>query len=632
MWTDNETTIDFIGFRVQADLIRELVLRQDLLPTTVGIFGDWGSGKSSIMRMIERDLEPDNFPGEEHPELEGVAIVYFNGWQFEGYEDAKAAIMASIIRSLEKHRRFGPKVREKSKKILKAINWMRVLSFGMKNVVVPGVKSYLSSHTGLPPAPIPLTTADVSSFHVDVEQNNEASFIRETDEIDSSMSVSEFRAEFEKLLRDTDIRILVVLIDDLDRCTPERIIENLEAIKLFLTVKGTAFVIGADPRIVQHAVARRYSQGSVNSNAINGSEIERDYLEKVIQIPYSLPKLSPAEVEVYMSFLFCQISLNAEQEATILEAFKEHRTSKLHEKFEIADFVARHINPMPEGLHESLLLCRNASKLVTEVLNGNPRQVKRFLNVFMVRQKLAKVARMTSIRNDVMAKLMILEYANPTTFMELYRLQASQDGYPEELRALEDAMKTEKIVSKERLGSLAAMYSSPDLRKWTSLEPKLSDVDLRDYFWIARDKINASLQYSLVPQIVKDAVRNLQADNKAFRDLGTTSFASFVGPDRQAGLHLLRMELRAKADTVAPYKAFEEVASVIGHEAIDAMLLELERLPPSEIPTSAAIIIKTIVGRFGTHDALKDFIEKISPQNPAFSRVMKTSITKPKAV
>ena len=56
-----------------------------MLPTTIGVFGDWGGGKSSIMRMLEAD-----FAGEDY---EDVACIYFNGWQFEGYEDAKSALL-----------------------------------------------------------------------------------------------------------------------------------------------------------------------------------------------------------------------------------------------------------------------------------------------------------------------------------------------------------------------------------------------------------------------------------------------------------------------------------------------------------------------------------------------------------
>jgi predicted KAP-like P-loop ATPase len=81
MWTDNETTTDLLGFKVHADLIRNVVTDQNLLPVVLGVFGDWGGGKSSIMQMIQKDLE--------HEEYNEVVCLYFNGWVFEGYEDAK---------------------------------------------------------------------------------------------------------------------------------------------------------------------------------------------------------------------------------------------------------------------------------------------------------------------------------------------------------------------------------------------------------------------------------------------------------------------------------------------------------------------------------------------------------------
>jgi ABC-type Na+ transport system ATPase subunit NatA len=60
MWSDNETIEDLIGFRVHVDLIREVVTDKRLLPVTLGVFGDWGNGKTSIMRMLERELDPDS--------------------------------------------------------------------------------------------------------------------------------------------------------------------------------------------------------------------------------------------------------------------------------------------------------------------------------------------------------------------------------------------------------------------------------------------------------------------------------------------------------------------------------------------------------------------------------------------
>jgi predicted KAP-like P-loop ATPase len=59
MWADNETSEDLIGFQVHADLVREVLSTPEMLPLPIGVFGDWGGGKTSIMKMLERDLDPE---------------------------------------------------------------------------------------------------------------------------------------------------------------------------------------------------------------------------------------------------------------------------------------------------------------------------------------------------------------------------------------------------------------------------------------------------------------------------------------------------------------------------------------------------------------------------------------------
>src|SRR5436309_15699021 len=103
MWPDNETTVDLLGFKVHAGLIRSVVTDPLVLPVVLGVFGDWGGGKSSIMKMLERDMGAD--------EYQDIVCLYFNGWMFEGTEDAKTAILSSILIQLGEHKRFGPKVK-----------------------------------------------------------------------------------------------------------------------------------------------------------------------------------------------------------------------------------------------------------------------------------------------------------------------------------------------------------------------------------------------------------------------------------------------------------------------------------------------------------------------------------------
>ncbi|WP_444451281.1 KAP family P-loop NTPase fold protein (plasmid) [Rhodobacter capsulatus] len=63
-----------------------------------------------------------------------------------------------------------------------------------------------------------------------------------------------FREEFAALLDAAKIKRLVVMVDDLDRCLPSTAISTLEAIRLFLFVERTAFIIGADEAMIEYAV------------------------------------------------------------------------------------------------------------------------------------------------------------------------------------------------------------------------------------------------------------------------------------------------------------------------------------------------------------------------------------------
>jgi hypothetical protein len=108
----------------------------------------------------------------------------------------------------------------------------------------------------------------------------------------------------------------VFLIDDLDRCLPEKAVETLESIKLFLDVEGCVFVLAIDDEVVERGIAHRYRDyldvtdraaesidHSLNADLyrdylnryannrqppITGSE----YLEKIVQLPIRLPRFS----------------------------------------------------------------------------------------------------------------------------------------------------------------------------------------------------------------------------------------------------------------------------------------------------------------------------------------------------
>lgn len=260
MWPDNETDRDLLGFQVHADLLRAVILDPTMLPTTIGVFGDWGGGKTSVLKMLEQSLEIENCQDEaQKEELEHVACLYINGWLFEGYDDAKSALITSILEQLKEHKRFGPIVKDRVGELLASVDLMRLAKWSLRELAVPVVSGVLTGGTTLVPLLVDtVLKAGGKAAQKAITEESKGKEEKKPDgqSSDINSNVRTFREKFRKLLKDSNIRTLVVIIDDLDRCAPKRILENLEAIKLFLNVEGTAFVIGADPRIVRYAVTQ----------------------------------------------------------------------------------------------------------------------------------------------------------------------------------------------------------------------------------------------------------------------------------------------------------------------------------------------------------------------------------------
>ncbi len=514
MWTDNTTDKDFLGFDVHLNLIKEIVKDEKMLPITIGLFGDWGSGKSSILGALKKELD-----GEPK-----TACLYFNGWVFEGYDDAKAALIEAILKEFENETKFGTKIKEDVKKLYKSVDWMRVMGFSLKNIALPVTTAFFTGGisvipqivSGLKDAVAVNPEKLIGQIKGEGAESFITKFVNHKNGDDRFDVIRNFRNDFEDLLEKSDIDKLIILIDDLDRCLPDRIIDNLEAIKLFLNVKNTAFVIGADPRIVRHAIEYRYRDKFTNHNSENTNDrIVDDYLEKLIQVPYSLPKLSDSEVETYIMLLFCESDLdNPDDFDKVLNAFKEFRTK---ERYSVFDFVkvknALGENFDTEKLENNVSLIAKLSPIISESLYGNPRQIKRFLNSFILRKKLAEIAHIEEFKDDILAKLMILEYAEPNLFEALYNWQISNQGYAKELKLLEEACRDKKEI-KPFEGDLK-YWNKPKIINWLGCDPKLSDVDLRDYYWLSRDNLNSMQSNLLLPPIVKSLMVKLEPEGMA---------------------------------------------------------------------------------------------------------------------
>jgi hypothetical protein len=372
---------------------------------------------------------------------------------------------------------------------------------------------------------------------------------------------------------------------------------------LFLNVEHTAFVIGADPRIVRHAIAWKYKQHDVvgESNAETPETVVTDYLEKLIQYPYRLPRLSPAEIETYMALLFCQLHLEVNLFNKTVTACDLQRAENRYAVFGYAAAQkALKLNGTsipPDELRKSLAFCAAAAPLITEGLKGNPRQVKRFLNAFVLRKKLAEVAKLTNVEDPVLVKLMILEYSQENRFRQLFDWQAAQNGEPKKIAELEKVLRGAdgNVEDEESARKIHPDWALPLVRKWIAMEPALSGVDLRDYFWVARDRLQTTLTgLSMVPPLVRRVFESLLSDSSPKRIAGATSAAELTTDEREALFKLLQQNLKSKAREKSGYDAFrlliERDVSGAAKQFADAIL----SVPLDVIPAAVGMDLATL--------------------------------------
>src|SRR5579862_5576901 len=130
--SDNETKVDLLNNEAIAKTIVKLLRERAERPVTIGVHGDWGAGKSSVLEMIEAELAKD----------ETVLCLKFNGWRFQGFEDAKIALIEGIVTGLLDKRPMLTKATQEVKDVFKRIDWLKVAK------KAGGLA--LTAHTGIP--------------------------------------------------------------------------------------------------------------------------------------------------------------------------------------------------------------------------------------------------------------------------------------------------------------------------------------------------------------------------------------------------------------------------------------------------------------------------------------------------
>ncbi|WP_424862734.1 KAP family P-loop NTPase fold protein [Streptomyces sp. MMS24-I29] len=251
--TDNPITRpedDVFHFEPYVTVLHEAVAQATPLPLTVGVFGSWGTGKSSFLRLWEQRFA-----------TEDVRTIWFNPWKYDQKVEVWAALLHTILAELEKEE----KLRDKARRLAKAATWLSVRA-GLGAATALGTGGVIKGEA------VDQMLQDISAR--DSEQYRQINRF----ESDFAAAVKEFVS--------TDGR-LVVFVDDLDRCTPESAMTVLESLKLFLAETRCVFVLALDLDVLAAVATNKFGDAlkGAPSEVVSGMA----YLDKIVQLPFFLP-------------------------------------------------------------------------------------------------------------------------------------------------------------------------------------------------------------------------------------------------------------------------------------------------------------------------------------------------------
>lgn len=501
LWSDNPTSIDLLGFRDTTELIEKVLLDNALAPVTVGIEGDWGSGKTSMLKLLARRLSDDD----------SVIVVETHPWEYDPAMDPKATLIAEVLDAIHAEavrRNLLDRVRSKFKTLAKRVRVSKLLKLAVTAAAAAGGLPKVAEFLGL--------------------------FDEEAETV-PDQSLHGFRKEFEDLMKALpEIQMVVVLVDDLDRCLPQTVVATLEAVKLFLSVEGMAFVLAADRRVVAHAVETKYQPSP------DAAELGRQYSEKIVQVPVPVPALlREADTEAYLALLLLQHHLDDGQDNRLEDLFEHCKgqraagNSNLFDDDRIADLGA--------AVKEDLDLAKRLAAQLHNRLNGNPRRLKRFLNAYCMRRIITKNSRL-ELKPEALAMWMVLEECEPEAFAELVaRWRMGKRDFAEWLQRLKDGKPVEVAGSQAEV-----------LRSWIQLAPPPSELNPDLYLGLAaplRRQVpearpsGGRLQGPSIKDLSKDLGAMLEKDlgrpykdlGRPYKDLGITLYKDLGSPHKDLG-------------------------------------------------------------------------------------------------
>lgn len=516
MWHDIEAEVDLLNFGVVARAAADLIRQAGGTPLTIGVSGGWGAGKSTLVKLTKAELERvDPSGASSSPYI----VMEFNAWLYQGYEDARQALLQSVSDRLLEEAKKRETVVDKALAFAKRVRLLKVARLAAPVLVHAGIGSvaggplgaFIGAATGLAKALSDETKreehlAALKDAYTDLKPElKELVGERQNDSLPKEIHA--LRKAFEELLSDMGVT-LVVFVDDLDRCLPHTSIATLEAMRLLLHVKNTAFVIAADEAMIRGAVRAHFAGVDIESGMVTS------YFDKLIQVPLKVPRLGVNEVKVYLALLLADLAVRQQQltpevqtqgQKTLLTLLKTAWGRGI-----LREDLTKAYGVGAKSIATSLDIADQLAPLLVSAsdIAGNPRLIKRFLNNLMIRLTIAKAMEMP-IAVEQLVKVQLLErVASPAAFEFFVNSVASNpDGKAEFLDALERAAQAD-----EEYIAPHPSWSTTFYQQWVRLSPRLGGSDLRALLHLSRDR---SLGLAAYDELSEEAKRLLEATMEA---------------------------------------------------------------------------------------------------------------------
>ncbi len=520
MWADIETNRDYLNYLEVAEVVSEILLDPAMRPVSVGVFGTWGTGKSSLLNLIEAELLSRA--------KDEVIVIRFDAWLYQGFDDARAALMDVIARALYAAAQKDEGLLGLAKRLLARVNTIRTLGlaveilaaahgipvFGAGAAATGAVAAYVKGTPDVEDAKNVAEAGKAAAGLIDPEKKKSP-----PEEIDA------FRADFSQLLTKLG-KTMVVFVDNLDRCLPTQTIHTLEALRLFLFMKQSAFVVAADEEMVRYSVAEHF-QGANDRHV-------RDYLDKLIQVPVRVPRLGVAEIRAFLFMLFAEAS-KVEPEA--LNTLRERLENNLRSSWKEAPLSTNEavavLGEAGKGLSANFDIADRVAALLSAsvYVQGNPRIVKRMLNVVRLRARIAE-RRQMPVNEEIVAKFALFERCvDPNAVTKLYALiNEAPGGKPALIADLE-----QQTEDQEKFTATCPEEWKKDatfLWDWFGLKPALAGVDLRPLVYLSRETTALRTQTSGLSQVAAQAFERLRKVTTMASPAGKAAVESIPAGER----------------------------------------------------------------------------------------------------